>query len=63
MPDLLDAPLHDDACDCPACQAREADARPDAYVVDARGQRWLRCGPACDLEPREDGGVRCRCHE
>lgn len=61
----MDGPLHDDACDCPDCVTAELEpfTTTDAYIVDARGQRWLRCGPACDLEAREDGGVRCRCHE
>ena len=55
---------HEDECECPEC-SREDTRReePFGYVVDARGQEWLRCGPTCDLEPREDGGVRCRCHE
>ncbi len=56
---------HEDECGCPACREVEASSAtaPDGYVTDTRGQRWLRCGPTCDLEPKEDGGVRCRCHE
>lgn len=56
---------HDDECSCLKCRVSEASSAtaPDGYVTDTLGQRWLRCGPTCDLEPKEAGGVRCRCHE
>ncbi len=56
--------MHDDDCPCPECQEpMDPPAWPSHYLIDANGQQWLRCGPQCDMEPREDGGVRCRCHE
>ena len=57
-------PMHEDDCPCPDCREPIPDPQwPSLYLIDAHGQQWLRCGPHCDMEPKEDGGVRCRCHE
>jgi len=32
------------------------------YLNDGAGQRWLRCGPTCDLRMTHPGQVTCRCH-
>ena len=56
--------MHEDDCPCPDCREPIPDPEwPSLYLIDAHGQQWLRCGPHCDMEPKEDGGVRCRCHE
>lgn len=61
--------LHDDACECPQCNPADIPDEgrhagwTDGYILDEQGQMWMRCGPACDLEPKPGGGTRCRCHE